>query len=397
MHKIMLVDDEVVITTQLEERLMSMGYDVVGTAASGEGSVRLARELSPNLILMDIVMPGKLDGIDAAEIIKAELGIPIIFLTAYADDKFVERAKEVEPFGYILKPFNEDQIRATIEIALHKINVEQSVRKSSEEYRSLIDKLLTLTGDVTRGVRFGKRLSQSDKLKALRMVVSGIAHEYNNLFAIIQGNRESMESHRGESREVTERLNTVRKATQDGAEIVRRMYESTRQKGDRSRDISVDMRELVKKEVEFSRPVWKEMAGAKGISYDIDLDGLKEVPAVQGDPSELREVLEIIVNNALEAMPKGGRLSFRSWKKGSYVFVSVSDTGVGMSKGACEKIFDPFFTTKKSEESGLGMSLAYSMMKRHDGKIYVESKKGKGTTISLRFPIARQAVKQGKD
>ncbi|ODS34333.1 MAG: response regulator [Candidatus Scalindua rubra] len=98
MRRIMLVDDEAVITMQLERRLSSMGYDVVGTASSGEESVSITRDLSPDLILMDIVMDGKLDGIDAAEIIKKEQDIPIIFLTAYTDDKFIERAKNVEPF-----------------------------------------------------------------------------------------------------------------------------------------------------------------------------------------------------------------------------------------------------------------------------------------------------------
>ncbi|HDY67374.1 MAG TPA: hybrid sensor histidine kinase/response regulator, partial [Candidatus Scalindua sp.] len=137
MSKVMLVDDEAVITMQLEKRLPTMGYDVVGTASSGEESILMARDLKPSLILMDIVMPGRLDGIDAAEIISKELDIPIIFLTAYTDDKFIERAKNVEPYGYIIKPFNEREIRPNIEIALYKKESEQRQKHAVERIRKL--------------------------------------------------------------------------------------------------------------------------------------------------------------------------------------------------------------------------------------------------------------------
>ena len=137
MVRLMLADDEAVITTQLERRLSLMGYDIVGTASSGEESVELARELKPALILMDIVMPGRLDGIDAAEIIKNELDIPIIFLTAYTDDKLINRAKEIGPFGYIVKPFKEHEIKATVEIALHKKCIEQHQKQAVEQIRKL--------------------------------------------------------------------------------------------------------------------------------------------------------------------------------------------------------------------------------------------------------------------
>ncbi len=132
MHKVLIVDDEAVVITQLEERLTSMGYDIVGSASSGTEAVEMARHLSPDIVLMDIVMPGRLDGIDASQIIKTELDIPAIFVTAYADDNFVERAKKVEPFGYIVKPFQEKEIKASIEIGLHKKEMERQLRKSKK-------------------------------------------------------------------------------------------------------------------------------------------------------------------------------------------------------------------------------------------------------------------------
>ena len=123
MKKLMIVEDEAVIAMQLGMRLRAMGYDVVGTATSAEESIRMARDLSPCLILMDIVMEGDLDGIDAAETIKSEMDTPIIFLTAYTDGEYINRAKNVGPFGYIVKPYSENELMANIEIAIHKKQV----------------------------------------------------------------------------------------------------------------------------------------------------------------------------------------------------------------------------------------------------------------------------------
>ena len=138
MAKILIVDDEAYVSTQLEERLISMGYDVVGRASSGETSIDMAKSLHPDLILMDIVMPGKIDGIAAAEIIKEEVDIPVVFLTGYAEDQFIERAKSVEPFGYIVKPFQEREIKATIEVAIYKKEMERRLCESEKRYRLLM-------------------------------------------------------------------------------------------------------------------------------------------------------------------------------------------------------------------------------------------------------------------
>jgi two-component sensor histidine kinase len=141
MHKILVVDDEAYIATMLEEYLTSMGYDVVGKASSGQKSVEMSRKLRPELVLMDIVMPGMLDGIDASQIIKKELDIPIVFLTAYADDKFIERAKNIEPLGYIVKPFQKRELKAVIEVALVKKATEDKLTASLKEKEVLLKEI----------------------------------------------------------------------------------------------------------------------------------------------------------------------------------------------------------------------------------------------------------------
>lgn len=136
MSTILVVDDEAIITMQLEERLSAMGYTVAGMAASGADAVEKARRLGPDLVLMDIVMPGKMNGIEAADIITKELNIPVVFVTSYADDTIIEKAKSVRPYGYIVKPFNELEIKAAIEVALFRKVTEleeQRVLKSAQE------------------------------------------------------------------------------------------------------------------------------------------------------------------------------------------------------------------------------------------------------------------------
>lgn len=129
MAKILVVDDEAIITMQLEERLSSMGYTVAGMAASGADAVEKARRLQPDLVLMDIVMPGKLNGIEAAQVIISEMNIPIVFVTSYADDAIIQKAKQVRPYGYIIKPFNELEIKAAIEVALFRRAADQELAK----------------------------------------------------------------------------------------------------------------------------------------------------------------------------------------------------------------------------------------------------------------------------
>ncbi len=146
--RILVVDDETVITMQLEEFLVSMGCEVVGKASSGEEAVSKASELRPCLIIMDIIMPGKLDGIDAAKAIKEEMGIPVIFLTAYGGEQLIERAKEIEPLGYIVKPFEKRVIAATIKIALYKIDAEKMRKKKMEELNTSLRVMLGKSDEI---------------------------------------------------------------------------------------------------------------------------------------------------------------------------------------------------------------------------------------------------------
>jgi PAS domain S-box-containing protein len=139
MNKILIVDDEILIASQLKEYLEGMGYSVAGCAYSGEEAIAKAKALMPDLILIDIMLrDGEMDGITASEIIKRDLDIPVIFVTAYGNQKIIDRAKTVEPYGFITKPFFEDELKATIEVALYRIDKVKQLRSSEERYRSVV-------------------------------------------------------------------------------------------------------------------------------------------------------------------------------------------------------------------------------------------------------------------
>lgn len=137
--KILIVEDNPVLTESLQEVLDKMGYAVVATADSGQQAIDEAVKHSPDLILMDIVLKGDMDGIDAAGEIRSRLKIPVIFMTGYADDKKINRAKIAEPYGYLVKPVSEENLKSAIEIALYKFGMENKLRVSEEKYRLLVE------------------------------------------------------------------------------------------------------------------------------------------------------------------------------------------------------------------------------------------------------------------
>lgn len=128
--KIMIVEDEKIVAMEIQSRLESFGYTVTALASSGEEALKKVEENFPDLVLMDIVLKGDIDGIETAEKIRARFDIPIVFLTAYADEHTLQRAKITAPFGYILKPFEERELYTNIEIALCRYRMSQKMKES---------------------------------------------------------------------------------------------------------------------------------------------------------------------------------------------------------------------------------------------------------------------------
>lgn len=133
-RRIMIVEDETIVALDLETRLKTFHFDVVSSVTTGEEAVREAEEKRPDLILMDINLDGQIDGVEAAGTIRRRFGIPIIFLTAWGDQTTLDRAKETEPYGYIIKPFEDRELYSQIEIAIHNHRSESDLREREERF-----------------------------------------------------------------------------------------------------------------------------------------------------------------------------------------------------------------------------------------------------------------------
>ena len=162
-ENILIVEDEKIIALDLQRRLERFGYSVVGMASDGAEAIALAKERSPDIILMDIMLAGGMDGIEAAKHIRAQLGIPVIFLTAYTDEKTLERAKEVEPFGYILKPFKERELYTTIDIALYKHSIDKKLHKQERLFSAILHSINDgiIATDIDMAVGFMNKVAES--------------------------------------------------------------------------------------------------------------------------------------------------------------------------------------------------------------------------------------------
>jgi PAS domain S-box-containing protein len=137
--QVMIVEDERIVAEDIQRSLKSFGYGISSIASSGNKAIEDAEKYHPDIILMDIVLKGEMDGIEAAEQIQLHFNIPIIYLTAYSDEKMLERVKITEPFGYIIKPFNDRELHTNIGIALYKHKMERKLKESEQRLSATIN------------------------------------------------------------------------------------------------------------------------------------------------------------------------------------------------------------------------------------------------------------------
>ncbi|MFQ3547414.1 MAG: EAL domain-containing protein [Termitinemataceae bacterium] len=137
-ERVLIVEDEKIIALDLQRRLEHFGYTIVDTCAEGPDAIEKTKSHEPDIVLMDIMLNGPIDGIEAAKIIKQECNIPVVFLTAYVDDRTLERAKTAEPFGYILKPFKERELYTAIDIALYKYHADQNLKRQERLFSAIL-------------------------------------------------------------------------------------------------------------------------------------------------------------------------------------------------------------------------------------------------------------------
>lgn len=352
---ILVVDDNEDLCDSIKEYLEDENYSVE-CANCGKDAISISHNNRYDIAIVDIKLPD-IQGTDLVK--KLEVISPstdFIHITAHATlDTAIEAVRYENVVSYETKPLD-------------------------------MDHLLALLKQIMKRKKLEETLLQSEKLKSIGTITAGISHEFNNILAIISGNVQLLEKAYNDDKELCDKLSIIKKATNDGAEISSKMQNITKSRQSTTELGSFKIKDLIKYSVDFTMPRWKNIAQANCVNYCIDMDGVSDVPEVYCNHLELREVFINIINNALDSMPDGGNISFKTLDKDGEIFISISDTGNGMTEEVKKKIFDPFFTTRRPEGVGLGLSTSYGIINRHNGTIAVESKVGRGSTFTLQFP-----------
>lgn len=230
---------------------------------------------------------------------------------------------------------------------------------------------------------------QLERLRAFREMAGEVAHDFNNTLSGILARAQLLLAD-VQDPDVRRSLRMIEQVALEGAWVVRRFQDFSRMRPARPFQ-PVDLNQLVEEIANSARSRWSQQLSARGITGEVRCETVV-VPGLAGDMAELRQVLTSIALNALDAMPEGGNLTFRTGREAGRAFCQVADTGVGMTEQVRLHIFDPFFTTKREKGKGFGLSGAYAVVDRHGGEITVESEVGKGAVFTVWLPLAVEAA-----
>jgi len=252
--------------------------------------------------------------------------------------------------------------------------------------------------DISREHELRFRVIREQKFRALGSLAAGVAHNINNRLTPVLGWTEMLQERLSTDEAITGQelkhaLNVIHQGASDSVETVRRLQEYSRPARVKGPE-AVQLRDVLEQLLALTRPQWDNEAARRGIRYEIDFKA-DPAPAILAVASEVREALLNILENALAAMPQGGRLTLHVRGQDDRAIVSICDTGKGMNPEVQRLAFEPFFTTRSTEGgTGLGLSLAQEIVQRYRGTIALASAEGVGTTFTLSFPsISAEAAR----
>lgn len=361
--KIMIVEDEAIIAKDIQNRLKKLGYAVVGVVSSGEEAIHKAAETFPDLILMDIHLKGNIDGVEAARQIRNHLNVPIIYLTAYADDSTLERAKVTEASSYLLKPFKERELYTNIEIALAKHQIE--TKKTLDKEKKL------------------------DDLKA--SFITTASHEFRTPLAIISSSAGILEgySHKLTEEKKRKHLNRIQTSVEhitsllDDALLINQLDKGELNFQPEPLDLA-----------DFSRDFIESYQDNIVSSHKVDFEifGVSAEQSINAcmDKNLLRPILAHLLSNAIKFSPNGATIHFNLILHQEVATFKIRDEGIGIPLEDQEKLFETFYRAKNVGNipgTGLGLSVVKKCVDLHKGKITVESELGASTTFTVSIPL----------
>lgn len=415
--QILVVDDTPANLKLLTEILTNHGYRV-RPASNGRLALKSVAAMAPDLILLDITMPD-MDGYEVCCELKSNensSSIPVIFISALNDTTYKVRGFESGGIDFITKPFQAAEVLARVDTHLSLRRLQKKIEEQN----------LQLHQEIAERVRFEEELKNTqaqmlhqEKMASIGQLAAGVAHEINNPLGFILSNLASLKRYTEHISEFEKLQSGLIREFAGGArkpaELVEMIAgERKRLKFDKIlKDIphliaeTIEGGEQVKRIVQdlksFSRPdgmdwetsdintmldstlnvIWNELKHKASVIREYG-----EIPLLTCNPGQLGQVFANILINAAQSIEMQGEIRICTGQEGGSVFITISDTGCGIHPDRLSRIFEPFFTTKEvGIGTGIGLSIAYDIIKKHNGGISVESRVGEGTTFTVRIPI----------
>ena len=422
---VLVVDDEENNRKVVAAQLKNQGY-VILTADSGEAALEIVDQQMPDLVLLDAMMPG-ISGFDVAEILKSEqrtANIPIIMITALgsSESRISALANGVEEF--LTKPVAREELVMRIRNLLKLKKFQDDLSTYSNELEVQVAERAKALNDANMQLdEAQKRLLQSDKMAALGQLAAGVAHEINNPVGYVNSNLGTLKGYAKDFLKILRAYQAVEQTRMTDTESMDRLKQM---KADFDLDfLCEDMPQLIDESIDGLSRVRRIVQDLKGFAHadvqhqweladlhkcldttlNIANNEIKykatvmreygELPEIECCPSQLNQVFLNILVNAAQAIPVDGNglITVRTNCASDAVSIEISDNGQGISPENIKRIFEPFFTTKPvGMGTGMGLSLSYGIIHKHNGYIDVSSEVGKGTTFRIVLPIHRSAT-----
>ena len=393
-HKIMIVEDEEIVAADIQTSIEKMGYAVCAMASSGLEAIQKAGLTQPDLALMDIVLKGSMDGIEAAAQIKKLYKIPVVYLTAFGDDGILQRAKISAPYGYIIKPFRDRDLQIAIEISIYRKQAEMALQEAHDLLEQRVEE---------RTKQLNESLSQAEELtvraeaasRAKNLFIGNMSHELRTPLSGVLGMTEALLNTpvTEQQRDYAEKIKKSGKAL---LAVVGNILDFSKiSAGNMALESSpFQVEAVIANVVNLFGPA----AAEEKIGLHVTMD--PALPAVRGDVHRLTQVVSNLVGNAVK-FTKAGEIQvavkiLRRTEAEVELAIGVQDTGIGMTEEEISRIFTGFTQGDTSRArrfggTGLGLTISRNLVELMGGKLQVESVFGKGSlfTVLVTFPIAQ--------
>ncbi len=395
--RVMIVEDERIIAFNLRQRLLRLGYEVPTVVASGEKALEEVHQSSPDIVLMDINIEGAMDGIQTVEKL-GEAAPPVIYLTAHAEEATLVRARRTKPYGYLIKPFSERELHATIQMALQRWDVEKALREAKHEIELINAELDVRISERTLQLQEAKSEAEHAN-RAKSLFLANMSHEIRTPLNAVLGLCYLLQK-----TELTELQSDYVKKADSAAHYLLGILNDIL-------DFSkVEAGKLDLEAVDFSlddllrtvHTIVSVQAQERGLDLHIDESDAAGLE-LRGDPLRLQQVLMNLSSNAIKFTDNGrvtiGVRILEHINGGIRLLFSVKDTGPGMSRDQVGRLFEAFqqadsSTTRRYGGTGLGLVICKRLVQLMGGDIGVDSMLGQGSNFYFEIMLPRVTIKK---